>query len=295
MIELPSRSGAYRWLYVDFTAGEWSAVAIFMVGNIFSPAYSVGVATGARPTGHSAVNFALYQRGIRRKWVLTEYPSAQLRDGLLIGRSSWRSGANAVEVRVADRTAPWGRAAEATIEFERSGEPGPELQLVEGQPHWWRPVSPRARARLVVPELGLDLAGRAYHDENHGDEQLGGGLPGWRWSRTHGVDETRVVYEPPGGSIHVTSRDGAITVNRAHDREGLTSGASLGRSGWGLSVPQHYGGATPRLLESSPFYARLEATTDVGHTLGEVADFRRFHHPLVRWMANFRMRTEASP
>ena len=67
----------------------------------------------------------------------------------------------------------------------------------------------------------------------------------------------------------------------------------LRRSRWGLSVPAKYGGATPRLLESSPFYARLEAEAGGAHTLGEVADFRRFHNPWVRWMANFRMRTES--
>ena len=291
MIELPSRSGAYRWLYVDFTAGEWSAVAIFMVGNIFSPAYSARAAKGAAPTGHSAVNFALYQRGVRRKWVLTEYPSAELRDGLLIGRSSWRAGAKVIEVRVADRTAPWGRSAEASLEFERVGDVGPALQLVPGQPHWWQPFAPRARARLLVPELGLDVVGRAYHDGNHGDEQLGGGLPGWRWRRTHTADETRVLYEPPGESaIALTARDGSLTVTRTASAE-----IEQRRSGWGLQLPEQYDGAAPRLLESSPFYARLEGVTDGAHTLGEVADFRRFHHPMVRWMANFRMRTGASP
>jgi carotenoid 1,2-hydratase len=30
-------------------------------------------------------------------------------------------------------------------------------------------------------------------------------------------------------------------------------------------------------------------------TLGEVADFRRFHSPLIRWMAHFRTRVEGRP
>ena len=290
MIELPTRAGSYRWLYVDFTAGEWSAVAIFMLGNIFSPGYSSGAARGVRPCSHSAVNFALYDGGTRRRWALTEYPAAQLspsRQVLQIGRSTWTYGEQGAEVRVSELTAPWGRATDAVLEFELEGERGPEVQLVPGMPHWWRPIAPRAHARLRVPSLGLDVAGRAYHDGNHGDEQLGGSLPGWRWARTHGRDETRVRYEPPGvPAIEVTARDGLVSVAR---RESATP--SLRRSGWGLQVPGDYQGARPRVLESSPFYARLEAEQAGAHTLGEVADFRRFHHPLVRWMANFRMRT----
>lgn len=57
-----------------------------------------------------------------------------------------------------------------------------------------------------------------------------------------------------------------------------------GRADRALPVTSH--------LESSPFYARLEGAGDGFHALGEVADFRRFHSPLIRWMARFRMRVE---
>ena len=291
MIELPTRSGAYRWLYVDFTAGECSAVAIFMLGNIFSPGYSNGAARGASPCQHSAVNFALYERGERKQWALTEYPQAHLspsKQTLQIGRSTWSYGTKVAEVRISELAAPWGGATEAVLQFELEREPGPEVQLVEGLPHWWRPIAPRARARLCVPSLGLDVGGRAYHDGNHGEEQLGSTLRGWRWARTHDAEETRIRYEPPGApAIEVTARDGSLSLTR--DEAGPPQ---LRRSGWGLEVPGDYEGAKPRVLESSPFYARLEAEQNGAHTLGEVADFRRFHHPLVRWMANFRMRTE---
>ena len=49
-------------------------------------------------------------------------------------------------------------------------------------------------------------------------------------------------------------------------------------------------GGAPALLESSPFYARLEAQSDEAQAIGEVADFARFHSPTIRWMANFRTR-----
>jgi carotenoid 1,2-hydratase len=56
------------------------------------------------------------------------------------------------------------------------------------------------------------------------------------------------------------------------------------RTAWGLRVPKR---PSTRLLESSPFYARMETGED---TLGEVADFQRFHQPWVRWMAALRTR-----
>jgi carotenoid 1,2-hydratase len=66
-------------------------------------------------------------------------------------------------------------------------------------------------------------------------------------------------------------------------------------TGWGLRVPARLQVGNqvvgePRLLESSPFYARLEARQGALDSLGEVADFRRFHSPFIRWMAHFRTR-----
>ena len=58
-IELPRQSGAYRWYYFDVTAGDFTAVFIFMIGSIFSARYSAGLKRGALPTAHSAVNFAI--------------------------------------------------------------------------------------------------------------------------------------------------------------------------------------------------------------------------------------------
>ena len=71
------------------------------------------------------------------------------------------------------------------------------------------------------------------------------------------------------------------------------------RTGWGLRVPARLrvGDAevgVPRLLESSPFYARVEARDEGLDVLGEVADFRRFHSPFIRWMAHFRTRVEGA-
>jgi carotenoid 1,2-hydratase len=294
---LPSEPGAYRWYYADVSAGEYSAVVIFMVGSLFSPRYSVAARRGGLPREHCAVNFALYRKGVRLRWVLSEYPVVELESPsrLRIGRSTLSYEAGAVRMEVEERTAPWGRPVRARLVLEPMTPLGDEVQLVPGLPHWWRPMAPRARARLEVSTEGLAVEGVGYHDTNHGAEQLGARLSGWHWSRTHGAQETVVDYVLPDGVAPVKVRAGPQGVLCERGPRAETAPTAL--TGWGLRVPRQLrSGNTvvgaPRLLESSPFYARVEARAGGMDTLGEVADFRRFHSPLIRWMAHFRTRVE---
>ncbi|MFZ5446005.1 MAG: carotenoid 1,2-hydratase [Myxococcota bacterium] len=292
---LPS-DARYRWLYLDVAAGDVTVVVIFMLGAPFSPRYSVEARRGAPPLNHCAVNLAVYERGARLCWVLTEYPKAELseRESVRIGQSSWEYRKDGTaHVRVVDQT-PWlGRPMEAELVLTPESPVGPELQLVEGVPHYWQPLAARARAKVTVKSLGLELEGRAYHDTNHGERLLGDGVEAWRWTRTHGGDVTRIVYEPQHEKpILVEARADAVT----HRRLDAELDVTLQRSGWGLQVPASLepmaGGSitAPHLLESSPFYARLEAPGPGLHAMSEVADFKRFHSPWIRWMANFRTR-----
>ncbi|WP_239576948.1 carotenoid 1,2-hydratase [Archangium primigenium] len=297
---LPDRPGAYRWFYADATVGEYSAVFIFMLGSLFSPRYSVGVSRGALPLGHSAVNFALYRGGRRLCWVLSEYAHASVGMAgreLRIGRSRLvYTPEGRVSMEVDERCAPFGGQMRARLLLTPEAPAAEEVQLVPGVPHYWRALAPRSSARLEVSTLGVDADGRGYHDTNHGAELLGSRLPGWHWARLHGPDETVVEYHLPGGvaPLRVTSGGG---VTRA-ERSPLHAGTRPSRlTGWGLRVPQHLSaGPTvrtePHLIESSPFYARLEARRGGLDVMGEVADFQRFHSPYIRWMAHFRTRVE---
>lgn len=295
LLKLPSSSGAYRWFYADVTAGNFTAVFIFMVGAVFSPRYSAALRKGGRPLQHSAVNFALYDKGARWLWVLSEYETATVEgETLRIGRSRIQLGANgSVRAHVVDRTAPWGEPAEARLVLTPTSPPGPELALVEGQPHWWQPLAPLAEATVTVPEHRLEFSGEGYHDTNHGLEPLGGGLPGWRWTRLHRPGETWVDYEPAGHAPAIRVR---ATPKQVEVTPMTGAPPVLSRTAWGLSVPRQLsaGGlvlpSSPALLETSPFYARLEARDGEAHALSEVADFKRFHRPYVRWMAHFRTR-----
>lgn len=299
--ELPVKSGAYRWYYVDVSAGDYTAVFIFMVGSVFSARYSAALKRGGAPHEHAAVNFALYHKGARFLWVLSEYQGVALSDDartLRIGHSWLRYDEDRLTAEIQDRTAPfmltrWGEPTHVRLDFSPLGPTHPEVVLVDGLSHRWRPIAARGEARVQVLSHGLDLRGRGYHDGNHGDGPLGGDLRGWEWVRVHGADATDITYRPwadgPAARVRVTSSEAASW------REVLAPGDRV-RTPWGLEVPRALGvGAAPRLLESSPFYARLEAQDATAHAMGEVAHFRRFHRPTVRWMANFRTRVGGAP
>lgn len=281
----PPGPGGYRWYYLDAACGDWTAVAIFMLGSQFSHRYSTAAARGGTAEGHCAVNFALYRQGRRQAWVFSEYGGARVdAHRLEVGSSTLVYEDGVVRAHVRERQAPFGGALEAELVLRPQGPGHAEVRLVDGQPHYWQPLVPRAAATLRVPLLGAAGEGAGYHDTNHGAEPLGGGVQGWDWSREHGPDETRIRYHPWDGGqvleVHADARAAVLERRPARREDGRASA-------WGLRLPR---GAPSATLESSPFYARLEDHREGHHRITEVADFRRFHRPWVRWMARFRTR-----
>jgi carotenoid 1,2-hydratase len=295
-IELPEGSGAYRWWYVDVQSGEYTAVFIFMVGSIFSARYSAALKKGGRPREHAAVNFALYQRGVRTLWVLTEYGDVERTPNgraLRIGASWLRYHPGGLTAEVRDRTTPflltsWGEPTQALLELEPVGPLGTEVRLVPGLEHHWRPIAARARATVRIPSHGLTFSGHAYHDGNHGTPALGTDLAGWDWARVHTPHATTITYRPWASGPATLVR---VTDTEVSEEQRVLPAPETRRSSWGLPVPGGLlPGASQVLLESSPFYARAEAASGTSSALGEVADFARFHNRSVRWMAGFRTR-----
>jgi carotenoid 1,2-hydratase len=290
---LPERAGAYRWYYADVGCGDVSAVVIFLVGSLFSPRYAAR--PRALPIEHCAVNFALYVGGRRRQWALTEYPTATQSGGVLsIGRSSLRVCADGtVEIEVRERQAPFGAETRAEMVLHPTAPGVGVVPLLPDGSHVWEPRAPRCEAELRLPLLGQSLRGHGYHDANAGDAPLGSSLPSWSWTRVHGPDRTAIDFRLPAGE-RITLRTGSEGSSLGRDEAPAPDRTS---TSWGLRVPRTLsaGGLVvpaPDLVESSPFYARQVARAGGLHAIGEVADFRRFRSPLLRWMARFRTRVE---
>ena len=290
---LPDRAGAYRWYYADVGCGEVSAVVIFLLGSLFSPRYAAR--RRALPVEHCAVNFALYEGGRRTQWVLSEYPDAAQSGGVLsIGRSRFRVNADgSVEIEVRERLAPFGGETRAELVLRPTAPGLGVVPLLPDGSHVWEPRAPRCDAELRLPLLGQVLRGHGYHDANAGDSPLGSTLPSWSWTRVHAPDRTAIDFRLPAGE-RITVRTGERGTTLARDEAPAPEGMP---THWGLQVPRTLsaGGLEvpgPQLVESSPFYARQVARSGELHAIGEVADFRRFRSPLVRWMAHFRTRVE---
>ena len=290
---LPDRAGAYRWYYADLGCGEVSAVVIFLLGSLFSPRYAAR--RNALPIEHCAVNFALYVGGHRKQWVLSEYPAATQTDGALsIGRSQLRVGRDgSVEIDVRERLAPFGGETWVQMVLRPTAPGLGAVPLLADGSHTWEPRAPRCDAELRLPLLGHVLRGHGYHDANAGNSPLGSTLPSWSWTRVHAPDRTAIDFRLPAGE-RLTVRTGARGTSLTRDE---APGSEVTATSWGLRVPRTLsaGGLEvpwPDLVESSPFYARQVAHAGELHAIGEVADFRRFRSPLVRWMARFRTRVE---
>ena len=289
----PTQPGHYRWLYADVNAGEYSAVVIFMGGALFSPRYAAAARAGASPLDHSAVNFVLYHRGRTVAWAFSEYSARAVHQNggvLQIGDSRFSYEDGRIVIDVNERSAPFGGAVTGRIVLTPQGAVGPEIPLRRDLPHYWQPLAPRCSASLTVG--GKTHEGFGYHDMNHGEELLGERLAGWRWARVHDAERTTISYSLDD-TICVVAEQGSVSVQR-HARVACDDT----RTRWLLAVPKSIVTRASSLsvkhtLESSPFYARLEGSNGEQHGIVEIADFRRFLRPTLRWMAHVRMRRVA--
>ncbi|HEX6839782.1 MAG TPA: hypothetical protein VF334_24570 [Polyangia bacterium] len=320
------RPGGYAWWYFDAVSddGARALTAIFFIGSVFSPDYAARIRRGepARAEEHLGVNLALYERGKKRAWVMSEHDAAALGgvgDGgpRIAGSGIERTASGGLRVSIHEHTAPFfvtlaglGARVEGTIEVEPLGPPIDPVELhAEGDVrHLWHVLmrSARVRVRFSRPDFAFDGVG--YHDVNAGDGRLERAFASWSWARFHEGDRTTIVYathERAGAARAwvVDARDDAPTAARP---AALLPEGERRRAPWGLMVPRWFAvddsgrtlRCTPtRILEAAPFYARYQARlgdvsaiTDGRTGVGEFLDLDRFRDRGVQFLLRFKMR-----
>lgn len=325
------RPGGYAWWYFDALSddGTRALSAIFFIGSVFSPDYAARIRRGepARAEEHVAVNVALYDRGKRLAWVMSEYGPDALQigggdegsDGPRIADSSIeRCPGGGLRLTLRERTAPFlaalagvGARLEGTIELEPHAPPLDPIDLTGGggERHSWQARMPRARARVRFTRPGWAFDGVGYHDFNMGEGRLERAFSSWSWARFHDADRTTILYalherDRPARALIVDARDDSPAVAR---QALLLPEGERRRAPWGLPLPRWFAleseGATLRctagtLYEASPFYARYAATLSVRGRgdvrdvtgVGEYLDLDRFDSRGIQFLLRFKTR-----
>jgi len=321
------RPGGYAWWYFDAVSddGARALTAIFFIGSVFSPDYAARIRHGETPRAeeHLGVNLALYERGKKRAWVMSEHGAAALGgvgDGgpTIAGSAIERTPSGGLRLSIHEHTAPFlvtlagvGARVDGTIDVEPLGPPldPVELHAAGDVRHLWHVLmrSARVRVRFTRPDFAFDGVG--YHDINAGDGRLERAFASWSWARFHSDDaRTTIVYatHERGGAARawvVDARDDERTVPRA---AALLPEGERRRAPWGLMVPRWFAvddagrtlRCTPaRILEAAPFYARYEArlgdvsaVIDGSRGVGEFLDLERFQDRGVQFLLRFKMR-----
>ena len=321
------RPGGYAWWYFDAVSddGARALTAIFFIGSVFSPDYAARLRRGepARAEEHLGVNLALYERGKKRAWVMSEHGAAALGG---VGDGGPRIGDSAIErvgtggalrVTVHERTAPFfvalagvGARVDGTIDVEPLGPPIDPVELsAEGSVrHLWHVLMRRARVRVRFSRPQFAFDGVGYHDVNAGDGRLERAFASWSWARFHDDANTTIVYathERAGAARAwvVDARDDEPTAARP---AAVLPEGERRRAPWGLMMPRWFAvddagrtlRCTPtRILEAAPFYARYEArlgdvsaVIDKPSGVGEFLDLDRFRDRSVQFLLRFKMR-----
>lgn len=299
--------GGYAWWYVDALTDEGDGlVCILFLGSVFSPLYAARCRRGERamPLEHCAVNLALYRRGKRIAFVMSEYPRAASADPeqLAIGATTMRAAGGATTITLAERTMPGHGRLYGTIRIEPLAPPWPEYRIAgDAAGHAWRVLAPRARIRAEIGSHRFALDAEGYFDHNAGAGRLEASFASWSWARVARPDGLTILYqladraggrrafrfdERPGGAVEVSEGEAAPATGERSLRWGMKLPRAFGpRGGWRLEPGEP--------IDVAPFYARyrarlVEPSGARAAGLGEHIEFDRFANGLnlylMRWM-----------
>lgn len=298
-IDVPENG--YRWWYFDGVSDcrTYGVVVIAFVGSVFSPYYY-----SARQRGHGdprqfcAINIASY--GPRANaWSMTERSAQQLHttpELMRVGKSTVSKHEATVQIAIDDRTMPWLRRINGSIEITAQHSSGRVFSLDEGRRHQWQPIAPSARICVALDRPELNWQGDAYVDTNAGERPLEADFRRWNWSS---------VRKPGGGAdifydvIERSDRRHCIALsadalNQISPRT-IPDVNMLDKSRWGVLRESQHGASASIIetLEDAPFYARSLLSVDIAGessvAMHESLSLDRFSSAWVRLLLPFRM------
>jgi carotenoid 1,2-hydratase len=264
------------------------------LGSVFSPYYAF--TDRGQPLDHAALNVAIYGRGGKKRWAMTERGKNDVErsaNALRIGPSALAWSGGCLEVQIAELGCPVPAPIRGRLRLTPHVETQHRVALADD--HVWWPVAPRARVELELEAPRVAWTGHAYHDCNWGRSPLESTFRSWSWSRAPLGEGAAIFYDvepraapPTSVALHV---DGAGRVSALSP----PAVASLPSTLWRIPrTTRSDGPATVvRTLEDTPFYARSLVRTVLGGTtldsVHESLSLDRFQSPVVRAMLPFRM------
>ncbi|MCL2627021.1 MAG: hypothetical protein FWD46_09475 [Cystobacterineae bacterium] len=284
--ELPESCGAYRRYYVDVTDSSYTVAAALSLWQL-----PCAPAPGRPPASklYASIHFGLYEKGRRIFGVLSSYEGASLEchgGNLQLGRSHWSYASSGIAIELEENDLRSGLKVEARIELFGGGREGEAVCISEGLSHFIQALWPRVWGRVHLPGLRVAFEGIAYHDLRWGLVLPGKDFACWQWQRTHGERETCIEWFPTlsQGPEPVLGRQ-LIVDGEGRQRASSSVFPQMRRSLWGLEVPERLRTEGPLcMLESFPFFGRLEARRGGSHSLADVLHFKRSERPLSKWM-----------
>jgi len=245
------------------------------------------------------------RHGGRSAWALTEQQAERVargRDHIRLGESEvgWRDGR--LEVRIDERTAPWGATLRGSVRLTPHSLPGPTVALDGEGAYRWRAHAPFATVEVELTEPRVTFRGVGYLDSNQSDAPLEDAFSSWTWSRAADATGATIAYD-------VVLRDGStrrcgveLPRDGAARPETTSELATLPSSLFGLDRAMRSEDARAtrllRTVEDGPFYARSVVETSRhgrrAHGMHEIVSLDRFRAPWVQFLVPYRMRVARS-
>ncbi|HEX2203808.1 MAG TPA: hypothetical protein VHG91_10945 [Longimicrobium sp.] len=321
--------GGFAWWYADLvTPGGDGAVLIWSYGLPFLPGYASAARRGAGelPASRPSVNLAVYRGGAPAFYLLQEHAPAPEGEGRPAGVQEI-GGCRFVRTfdgryctlgADLDLALPGTRARlTGTFRLRGVARLSPESGPAADAPHLWTPMTGPAEGEVRLEVGGcpfVELAGRAYHDRNHGRVPLHDlGIARWMWGRVPLARTERIYYllwpsssaaRPVCLGVEIgedgETRRVEVEAELVRERRGLSGVARperillrAGRRPW--LIVDH-----ARTVEAGPFYLRLlsRGTTGEGESaLGwsELCVPDRVDLPLHRPLVRMRVHRAQGP